>query len=135
MVSSGDRSRSQKRSGSRAAQPSPHVVRRSSRPRSGRRASTRRHSADPPWKPEEGGLDPTRAIENQYPTQTLAELITHKPQIDALAADNCVLFLWAVPAKLHEAMALIEAWGFVVKSGAVSDQAEYRHGVLVSGPA
>jgi N6-adenosine-specific RNA methylase IME4 len=75
--------------------------------------------ADPPWKPDEGLLDPTRRIENQYPTMTLVELIELRERIDALALPDCVLLLWATTQKLDEATALIKAWGFVVKSGAV----------------
>jgi N6-adenosine-specific RNA methylase IME4 len=33
------------------------------------------------------------------------------------SAKNCVLFLWAPPPMLFEAMSAIEAWGFIYKSG------------------
>jgi N6-adenosine-specific RNA methylase IME4 len=75
--------------------------------------------ADPPWKPDDGLLDPTRRIENQYPTMTLDELIALKPKVDALALADCVLLLWATTQKVSEATSLIAAWGFTVKSGAV----------------
>jgi N6-adenosine-specific RNA methylase IME4 len=75
--------------------------------------------ADPPWRPDAGVLDPTRQIENQYPTQTLEDLIAHRPKIDALALDDCVLLLWTTTQKIAEAIALIAAWQFTVKSGAV----------------
>jgi N6-adenosine-specific RNA methylase IME4 len=75
--------------------------------------------ADPPWKPDDGLLDPTRRIENQYPTATLAELAAMRPHVDAIALDDCVLLLWTTTQKLAEAVSLIDAWGFVVKSGAV----------------
>lgn len=75
--------------------------------------------ADPPWKPDEGLLDPTRRIENQYPTMTLAELVAERPKIDARALEDCVLLLWTTTQKLGDAIALVDAWGFTVKSGAV----------------
>jgi N6-adenosine-specific RNA methylase IME4 len=75
--------------------------------------------ADPPWRPDEGLLDPTRRIENQYPTMTLAEMVALRPKVDALAADDCVLVMWTTTQKLSEATALVDAWGFTVKSGAV----------------
>lgn len=75
--------------------------------------------ADPPWRPDEGLLDPTRRIENQYPTLTLPEIVALAPQVAALAAADCVLLLWATTQKIAEATAVIEAWGFTVKSGAV----------------
>jgi N6-adenosine-specific RNA methylase IME4 len=75
--------------------------------------------ADPPWQPDAGLLDPTRQIENQYPTATLAELLAMQPRVDALALDDCVLLLWTTAQKFAEATTLIDGWGFVVKSGAV----------------
>jgi N6-adenosine-specific RNA methylase IME4 len=75
--------------------------------------------ADPPWRPDPGLLDKTRRIENQYPTQTLEELIAHRPQIDRIALADCVLLLWTTTQKIAEAIALIGAWQFTVKSGAV----------------
>lgn len=75
--------------------------------------------ADPPWKPDDGLLDPTRQIENQYPTLTLDALCALRPRIDALALDDCVLLLWTPAPKVADAVALIAAWGFTVKSGAV----------------
>jgi N6-adenosine-specific RNA methylase IME4 len=74
---------------------------------------------DPPWRPTEGLLDPTRQIENQYPTLPLQDLIALRPRVEALALDDCVLCLWATTQKLFEAVILIEAWGFTVQSGAV----------------
>jgi N6-adenosine-specific RNA methylase IME4 len=75
--------------------------------------------ADPPWRPDAGVLDPTRQIENQYPTMTIDELIAERPKVDAIAADDCVLLMWTTAQKLAEATALVDGWGFVVKSGAV----------------
>lgn len=75
--------------------------------------------ADPPWRPDDGVLDPTRRIENQYPTMTLDELIAWGDRVRSRAADDCVLLLWTTAQKLSDAARLVEAWGFVVKSGAV----------------
>jgi N6-adenosine-specific RNA methylase IME4 len=76
--------------------------------------------ADPPWRPEiPGVMPPNRRIENQYPTLDLDGLIAHRTHVDALALPDCVLLLWTLPAKLGEAVRLVEAWGFTVKSGAV----------------
>jgi len=75
--------------------------------------------ADPPWKPDAGLLDPTRQIENQYPTLAVEELIALAPRVKKLAADNCVLLMWITVQKMAEAVSVIDAWGFTVKSGAV----------------
>lgn len=74
---------------------------------------------DPPWRPDAGLLDPTRQIENQYPTLTLDEIIAFRPHVDRCALPDCVLLLWATTQKLADATALLEAWEFTVKSGAV----------------
>jgi N6-adenosine-specific RNA methylase IME4 len=41
------------------------------------------------------------------------------PRVQACAADDCVLLLWTTTQKLAEAVAIIAAWGFEIKSGAV----------------
>jgi N6-adenosine-specific RNA methylase IME4 len=75
--------------------------------------------ADPPWQPSAGLLDPTRQIENQYPTMSQEALEALAPRVQACAADDCVLLLWTTSQKIAEAVAIIAAWGFAIKSGAV----------------
>jgi N6-adenosine-specific RNA methylase IME4 len=69
--------------------------------------------ADPEWRFEvrsAQGLD--RAADNHYPTSELAEIMA-RPVAD-IAADDCVLFLWATVPMLIEALCVIDAWGFAV---------------------
>jgi len=61
---------------------------------------------DPPWRYEHA--EPTRAIENNYPTMSLDEIKALVPP----AADDSVLFMWATSPKLAEAIEVVEAWGF-----------------------
>lgn len=71
--------------------------------------------ADPPWRFEtwsDAGND--RAADNHYPTMDIAA-IRALPVAD-LAAPDAVLFLWAVAPMLPEAMAVIDAWGFIYKT-------------------
>ena len=49
--------------------------------------------ADPPWR-FRGSPDSSRAVENHYPTLPLDEILALSPP----AADNALLFLWAVKA-------------------------------------
>jgi N6-adenosine-specific RNA methylase IME4 len=63
--------------------------------------------ADPPWR-YDFIQDPSRAIENHYPTMALEEIMA----LDVPAAANCVLFLWVTSPKVAEALRVIEAWGF-----------------------
>jgi ParB/RepB/Spo0J family partition protein len=70
--------------------------------------------ADPPWCFEpysrETGMD--RAADNHYPTQPLEEIKT----LLIPAADDCILFLWAIVPMLPEALEVMAAWKFHYKS-------------------
>ena len=68
--------------------------------------------ADPPWSYQDNNCQGAAA--KQYPT--LANEDIYKLPIAELAADNCVLFLWATYPKLPEALETIKAWGFTYKS-------------------
>jgi len=71
--------------------------------------------ADPPWSFEVwSGAGKDRAAENHYPTMTQAD-IEALPVAD-LAADDCVLLLWAVMPQMQEALDVIKAWGFQYKT-------------------
>jgi N6-adenosine-specific RNA methylase IME4 len=66
--------------------------------------------ADPPWRFEAPTLIGSRAIELHYPTMPLAEICALP--VEEIAADNAVLFLWALPSMIPEAIEVITAWGF-----------------------
>jgi N6-adenosine-specific RNA methylase IME4/ParB-like chromosome segregation protein Spo0J len=66
--------------------------------------------ADPPW--QMGNPDGPLAPEKHYPTMPLEEIKALEPR----AADNSVLFLWAVTCLLPQALEVIAAWGFEHKS-------------------
>ncbi len=55
-----------------------------------------------------------RAPQDHYATMTDAEIAALP--VNTLAADDCVLFLWAVWPKLDVALAVIGAWGFTYKT-------------------
>lgn len=76
--------------------------------------------ADPSWEYEEGTTDPSREIENHYPTMPLEEICA-LPVADVCTPD-AVLYLWATAPKLDEAMRVIRAWGFRYRSGMVWDK-------------
>jgi N6-adenosine-specific RNA methylase IME4 len=69
--------------------------------------------ADPPW--QLGNPDGINAPENHYPTMPLQAIKALQPP----AADNAVLFLWAVNCLLPEALEVISAWGFTYKTNLV----------------
>jgi len=68
--------------------------------------------ADPEWQFDpysaETGMD--RAADNHYPTSDLLTLM--KRDVGAVAAKDCVLFLWATVPMLVEAICVLDAWGF-----------------------
>jgi N6-adenosine-specific RNA methylase IME4 len=68
--------------------------------------------ADPEWRFEpysvETGMD--RAAENHYPTSDLLTIM--RRDVGAIAAKDCVLFLWATAPMLVEAICVLDAWGF-----------------------
>jgi N6-adenosine-specific RNA methylase IME4/ParB-like chromosome segregation protein Spo0J len=75
--------------------------------------------ADPPWR-YGGASDPTRTAENHYETMDTPAICALP--VDGIAGANSVLFLWATPPKLAEAIEVIEAWGFSYVTGAVWDK-------------
>lgn len=84
--------------------------------------------ADPPWKYDFSETT-TRAIENQYPTATVAEIKEHKPETQ----EDCVLLLWATVAKLPEALSIMSYWGFTYKTSAVWDKEKIGMGYWFRG--
>jgi N6-adenosine-specific RNA methylase IME4 len=68
--------------------------------------------ADPPWKWQaystETGMD--RAAENHYPTMDLDAI--KALAVPSIAADDCVLWLWATNPMLPQALEVMAAWGF-----------------------
>jgi len=71
--------------------------------------------ADPPWKfTVYSGKGKDRSAERHYNTGGL-EAIKALP-VAALAADNCVLLMWAVMPELPGALDVIRAWGFEYKT-------------------
>lgn len=75
--------------------------------------------ADPEWKfevySESTGMD--RAADNHYPTSSLEEI--KQRDVASIAADDCVLFLWATVPMLPQALEVMAAWGFAYRSHAV----------------
>ena len=66
--------------------------------------------ADPPW--QLGHPDSPHAPENHYPTIELDSI----KAIEVPAAEDAVLFLWAVSSQLEGALQVIRAWGFECKT-------------------
>ena len=73
--------------------------------------------ADPAWEFETWSAKGTgRSAEMHYKTMSDAEIEALGEHVDALAADDCALFLWGVMPKLPAALSAIAAWGFAYKT-------------------
>src|SRR5713226_2889738 len=71
--------------------------------------------ADPPWHFRNWSAKGTgRNAVSHYDCMSFAELASLP--VAGLAADNCVLFLWATDPLLPRAFELISAWGFEYKT-------------------
>lgn len=71
--------------------------------------------ADPAWRFEtwsDAGKD--RSPERHYETMTFGELV--EMDVAGVAADDCVLFMWATWPMLRQALDLVRAWGFTYKT-------------------
>jgi len=72
--------------------------------------------ADPPWRYggtdqfQPDGEDKFRAERMRYPTMRTEDICAL--DVAALAADDCVLLLWATAPLLRDAFRVIDAWGF-----------------------
>ena len=91
--------------------------------------------ADPEWRFEpysrETGMD--RAADNHYPT-SVTDIIAER-DVPSIAADDCVLFLWATVPMLEDAMECTESVGLQIQIACRLGQGPHRHRLLVSQPA
>jgi N6-adenosine-specific RNA methylase IME4 len=69
--------------------------------------------ADPPYR-FQFVESQARAVENNYPTMIFDDLAALP--ISSLAADDCVLFLWAPAPIIEQALQLASRWGFTYRS-------------------
>lgn len=81
--------------------------------------------ADPPW--QLGSPDSAKAPENHYPCLPLQQL----KEITVPAADDAVLFLWAVNCLLPQAIELMNHWGFDYRNHIVWDKGSIGPGAWV----
>jgi N6-adenosine-specific RNA methylase IME4 len=70
--------------------------------------------ADPAWTYRDKANAGKRGASHKYGVMTLEQICALPVQ--SIAAENCVLFLWAVPPMLPDAFRVIESWGFKYKT-------------------
>jgi N6-adenosine-specific RNA methylase IME4 len=70
--------------------------------------------ADPPWSYSGGGA--TRNVTRHYHTMKPEDI--YSLPVQNIAADDCLLFLWATFPNLDVALETIRRWGFRYKTAA-----------------
>ena len=70
--------------------------------------------ADPPWQYRDKASAGKRGACHKYPVMTL-EAIKALP-VQRIAADDCLLAMWWVPPMPMEALDVVSAWGFTLKT-------------------
>lgn len=69
--------------------------------------------ADPPWRFEDNLPGATRGAARNYNTLSVEELCKFPlPELNP----NCTLFLWRVASMQYEALEVIKAWNFTLKT-------------------
>lgn len=72
--------------------------------------------ADPPWRYDFSRSD-SRRVERHYGTMSAGDLAALNVQ--AIAAEDATLWLWATAPKLPLALDTMRAWGFTYRTGAI----------------
>jgi N6-adenosine-specific RNA methylase IME4 len=70
--------------------------------------------ADPPWSYRDKCNSGQRGAGYKYPCLDLSDLM--QLPVKSIADDDCVLFMWHVAPMPLEAIKLVEAWGFTLKT-------------------
>lgn len=72
--------------------------------------------ADPPWSfnNKKTGGSMKSGAQSQYDVMSLEEI--KSLPVNEIAADDCVLFMWWVGSQPQEALDVVQAWGFALKT-------------------
>lgn len=70
--------------------------------------------ADPPWSYKDKALSGNRGAGCKYQVMDVKDIA--KIDVEGVADDNCVLFMWVTMPKLNECFDLIKSWGFEYKT-------------------
>ncbi len=69
--------------------------------------------ADPPWRYDHNSTPTKRAIEKEYATMTLEDIVNLGPWVRGLAnPEGSCLFMWCPIPKLKQGIATLESWGW-----------------------
>lgn len=72
--------------------------------------------ADPPWMHNDKAASGERGAGFKYNLLSLGQLMAMRDYIDSLTAPDCLLAMWWVGPMPEEALLLLKAWGFSLKT-------------------
>lgn len=72
--------------------------------------------ADPPWSYADKASAGSRGAAHKYDLMTDYQI--ERLPVESIAADDCVLFMWATFPRLDLALRVMRAWGFEYKTAA-----------------
>lgn len=72
--------------------------------------------ADPPWVYRDKANAGQRGAGYKYPLMTLEDIMCMGAWVRSIAAPDCLLAMWWVPPQPLEALKVVEAWGFKLKT-------------------
>ena len=88
--------------------------------------------ADPPWPYTRTGYTKSGGgVSMHYPTMSLEEIAAMP--VAAIAADDCILYMWTVAPFLKSAFPIMEAWGFQYSTNMVWVKRRMGQGFRVRG--
>jgi N6-adenosine-specific RNA methylase IME4 len=87
--------------------------------------------ADPPWRFDARGDDPSHRGTTPYPTMTV-EKIADLP-VGSIAHADCVLWLWTTNAHLPSTFGVLSAWGFEYKTLLTWAKPHFGAGIWLRG--
>ena len=83
--------------------------------------------ADPPWGSNtQFGRDIRKGKKQHYPLMSIEDI--KSLNVSAIAANDCILFLWVVDTQLQDALDCIKEWGFEYKTVGFTWIKETKHG-------
>ena len=72
--------------------------------------------ADPPWTYEKRQEDPSNRGVLPYTSMSVAQICDEASKVQAIAHEDCLLWLWTTNHHMREAFEVLDAWGFQQKT-------------------
>ena len=73
-------------------------------------------TADPPWPYELRNADPSHRATHPYPQMSIEQICAEAAKVQAIAHQDCILWLWTTNHHMRQAFTILDAWGFQQKT-------------------